>query len=126
MLILPRAVSAIERLYKRLTAYRCFCPPERLMPRSPTSVISPAGNMARSGSNSEALTALQYRFSSKGKPNRMLSRIEFDYWKPVSRSLVVTIGAPTWIHAIWGQYATFPPKVTFPAVDRISAARSTQ
>ena len=42
---------------------------------SPTSVMSPLGNICRSGSKHESLTAFQYLSASKGRPKQMFSLI---------------------------------------------------
>mmetsp|Transcript_19610 Transcript_19610/g.28309 ORF Transcript_19610/g.28309 Transcript_19610/m.28309 type:complete len:97 (-) Transcript_19610:2274-2564(-) len=58
----------------RARATRCFWPPERLIPLSPISVMSPAGRMWRSGRRAQASSTTLYHSWSYGLPNRMLSR----------------------------------------------------
>mmetsp|Transcript_17649 Transcript_17649/g.28219 ORF Transcript_17649/g.28219 Transcript_17649/m.28219 type:complete len:136 (-) Transcript_17649:269-676(-) len=52
---------------------RCFCPPDKLMPRSPISVLSPAGRASRSGPRQLTSTALSYRSFSNTAPTNMFS-----------------------------------------------------
>mmetsp|Transcript_6904 Transcript_6904/g.13116 ORF Transcript_6904/g.13116 Transcript_6904/m.13116 type:complete len:120 (-) Transcript_6904:610-969(-) len=70
---------------------RCFCPPLRLMPFSPISVLSLSGRIFKSCSSPLAATTWAYFFSSKAAPNRMLLR-----------SVALNMAA------CWATYATRP------------------
>mmetsp|Transcript_26835 Transcript_26835/g.85375 ORF Transcript_26835/g.85375 Transcript_26835/m.85375 type:complete len:221 (+) Transcript_26835:278-940(+) len=58
----------------RARLIRAFCPPETLTPRSPISVRSDAGRMARSETSAQARRVRLYRSSSKSDSKRMFSR----------------------------------------------------
>mmetsp|Transcript_12347 Transcript_12347/g.22061 ORF Transcript_12347/g.22061 Transcript_12347/m.22061 type:complete len:97 (+) Transcript_12347:2305-2595(+) len=68
----------------RARATRCFCPPLRLIPRSPISVWSPEGSWSRSGSRAQASSTARYQSGSCGAPKSTLSR-----------------SVAFWIHATW-------------------------
>mmetsp|Transcript_12478 Transcript_12478/g.41099 ORF Transcript_12478/g.41099 Transcript_12478/m.41099 type:complete len:243 (-) Transcript_12478:1578-2306(-) len=46
--------TSARRYAARASATRCFCPPEMVMPRSPSIVCSPSGSCSRSGLNAHA------------------------------------------------------------------------
>mmetsp|Transcript_15834 Transcript_15834/g.60308 ORF Transcript_15834/g.60308 Transcript_15834/m.60308 type:complete len:113 (-) Transcript_15834:1703-2041(-) len=58
----------------RASATRCFWPPEIVMPRSPTWVMSPAMKLSRSCSRQAALRQERYHFSSNSPLNTIFSR----------------------------------------------------
>mmetsp|Transcript_10700 Transcript_10700/g.41819 ORF Transcript_10700/g.41819 Transcript_10700/m.41819 type:complete len:251 (+) Transcript_10700:3012-3764(+) len=78
---------------------RCFCPPERVTPRSPIMVMSRAGRISRSASSWETRRHFRYFSSSYGWPKRMLS-------------LTVELR----IQACWATYATRPLTFMSPVV----------
>mmetsp|Transcript_24910 Transcript_24910/g.44299 ORF Transcript_24910/g.44299 Transcript_24910/m.44299 type:complete len:103 (+) Transcript_24910:66-374(+) len=57
----------------RAIAKRCFWPPDIVMPRSPTWVMSPARKASKSCCRAHALTHLLYHASSISPPKMMFS-----------------------------------------------------
>mmetsp|Transcript_14646 Transcript_14646/g.43529 ORF Transcript_14646/g.43529 Transcript_14646/m.43529 type:complete len:129 (-) Transcript_14646:1293-1679(-) len=73
-----RTITSARLYAARAMATRCFWPPEIVMPRSPISVPSPAGNCSKSSARQHARRTLWYHASSISEPNRMFSRtVEF-------------------------------------------------
>mmetsp|Transcript_2935 Transcript_2935/g.8879 ORF Transcript_2935/g.8879 Transcript_2935/m.8879 type:complete len:133 (-) Transcript_2935:273-671(-) len=77
------ADSGSSRMYMSASWYtalaratRCCWPPLSVTPRSPTSVASPAGSVARSACRAHASTVRWKRSSSKSEPKQMFSRID--------------------------------------------------
>eukprot|EP00964_Phaeocystis_antarctica_P078470 scaffold48809_cov75-Phaeocystis_antarctica.AAC.2 len=58
----------------RASATRCFCPPDRVTPRSPMIVWSACGNAARSCRRLHASRTVKKRAASQGRPKTTLSR----------------------------------------------------
>mmetsp|Transcript_7849 Transcript_7849/g.13855 ORF Transcript_7849/g.13855 Transcript_7849/m.13855 type:complete len:280 (-) Transcript_7849:1235-2074(-) len=85
----------------RARLIRDFWPPETFTPRSPISVRSDAGRMARSETRAQASSTALYRAASKGASNKIFSRT------------VRFMMNGSWVHN-----ARFPRQVIFP--DRAS------
>mmetsp|Transcript_17840 Transcript_17840/g.55378 ORF Transcript_17840/g.55378 Transcript_17840/m.55378 type:complete len:500 (+) Transcript_17840:535-2034(+) len=70
------SITTMSRLLytARARATRCFCPPDRLMPRSPMAVKSDAESCLRSSISCDAMTVSMYHSSSKVWPKVMFSR----------------------------------------------------
>eukprot|EP00965_Chrysotila_dentata_P037539 1248734-Pleurochrysis_carterae.AAC.1 len=99
---LPYSARAIEM--------RAFCPPDTVTPRSPISVSSPFGRLAKSASSAHAATTRLYHSASNGRESTTFSR----------RVALST-------HAPWGTYPTGPaPRSTamWPRLARISPSSS--
>ena len=89
--------------------------------RVQTSVMSPSGNNCRSGNRHANSIARQYLSSSKACPNNTFSLYSNTSTQSQKRVRVwVLTSVAFWIHAICGQYATFPPSVTLPETFLIS------
>mmetsp|Transcript_18893 Transcript_18893/g.40883 ORF Transcript_18893/g.40883 Transcript_18893/m.40883 type:complete len:163 (+) Transcript_18893:2171-2659(+) len=68
-----RAMSGLEYT-TRANETRCFCPPERVTPRSPISVWSPDDSCSMSVRKQQASNTWLYRSASNSFPNNILLR----------------------------------------------------
>mmetsp|Transcript_66312 Transcript_66312/g.158217 ORF Transcript_66312/g.158217 Transcript_66312/m.158217 type:complete len:216 (-) Transcript_66312:882-1529(-) len=83
----------------RARATRCFCPPERLMPRSPMAVWSPSGNTSRSERRAQASRTASYRSS----------------WSIAAELVILSRNVALRIQAFCAQYPTVPVRHTLPS-----------